>query len=77
MEAIVADPEYLSSRDARTRVKRSRRTIQRWKRQGMRYITINGRDFIALTDLQAALRAKILAHKSTRFQHKHPTEGAS
>lgn len=72
----MADPEYLSMRDARERVKRSRRTIRRWMAQGMPFVVINGRKFIRLDDLQATLRAKILAHKSTRFQHKHPTEGA-
>ncbi|QJU54356.1 hypothetical protein SCB71_14515 [Herbiconiux sp. KACC 21604] len=61
----MADPQFLSIRDAGRRVKRSRRTIQRWMRHGMPFHWMDGRKFVELADLQRTLRAK-LASNPTR-----------
>lgn len=61
-------PEIYSMRDAARRMKRSRRTIQRWMRHGMPYYVDGGRKYILLTDLQASIRQKAANERAHQFK---------
>lgn len=63
----MAEPEFLSKRNAAARVKRSERTIKRWLAEGMPYVMVGDRKFILLSDLQAKLREQIHDQRANRF----------
>jgi predicted site-specific integrase-resolvase len=62
----MTEPAFLGIRASARRVQRSRRTIQRWLRQGMPYIQFEGRKMILEQDLLSTYRTKLLSNPTRK-----------